>query len=131
MDGDRLVGAVALAEVIAFEHASNGVLRRQANEVRRAQLVHPGGVEGHLGPGRIEDLEHLSLVGLGIIQDLLTGQRRASGALATGVADHSGEVADQEDHLVPELLELAQLINKHGMSQVQVRRGRIETCLDA
>src|SRR5690606_9278978 len=33
--------------------------------------------------------------------------------------------------LMPQLLELTQLINKHGMSQVQIRRGRIEAGLDA
>ncbi|MNN88509.1 hypothetical protein D3C81_2062040 [compost metagenome] len=71
MDGDRLVGGVALVEVIALEHARHGVLRRQANEVGRRQLIHPSRIEGHLGLGRIEDLEYLSLVGLGILQNLV------------------------------------------------------------
>ncbi|MNR34169.1 hypothetical protein D3C85_1519160 [compost metagenome] len=31
---------------------------------------------------------------------------------------------------MPQLLELAQLINKHGVTQVQIRRGRVEACLN-
>jgi hypothetical protein len=31
---------------------------------------------------------------------------------------------------MPQLLELAQLINKHGMTQVQIRSGRVKTSLD-
>src|SRR5690606_6707438 len=37
---------------------------------------------------------------------------------------------DQEDHLMPQILELAQLVDQHGMPKVQVRRSRVETRLD-
>src|SRR5690606_15078 len=67
---------------------------------------------------------------LGVLQHLLAGQRRTGGALAAGVADHPGEVSDEEDHLMAEVLELAQLINEDGMPEVQVRRGRVEARLD-
>ncbi|MNO92590.1 hypothetical protein D3C76_841710 [compost metagenome] len=130
MNGDRLVGRVALIEVIALEHASHGVLRSQANEVGRAHLIHPGGVERHLGLGRVENLENLGLVGLGIFEHLLAGQRRTRCALAAWITDHPGEVANQEDHLVTKLLELAQLVDQHGVPQVQIRGSRVEACLD-
>ncbi|MNP42704.1 hypothetical protein D3C76_1364890 [compost metagenome] len=130
MNGNRLVGRVALVKVIALKHARHGVLRSQANEISRPHLIHPGGVECHLGFGRIENLENLGLVGLGILENLLAGQRRARCALAAGIADHSGEVANQEDHLVTELLELAQLVDQHGVPQVQIRGSRVEACLD-
>ncbi len=130
MDGDRLIGRVALVEIIALEHASHSVLRSQADEVGGAHLIHPGGVECHFSPGRIENLEHLGLVGLGIFENLLTSQRRTRCTLAARIANHPGEVANQEDHLVTQFLELAQLIDKHGVAQVQIRGGRIEAGLD-
>src|SRR3546814_7107899 len=46
------------------------------------------------------------------------------------VANHSGEIADQEDHLVAEVLELPHLVEQHGVADVQVRRGRVEAGLD-
>ncbi len=46
------------------------------------------------------------------------------------VADAAREIADQERDVVPELLELPHFIEQHGVTQVQVRRGRIESGLD-
>ncbi len=40
------------------------------------------------------------------------------------------KVTNQEDHLVPELLELPHLVNQHGVPEMQVGCGRIETRLD-
>src|SRR3990167_3341328 len=130
VNGDRLIGRIALAEVIALQHPRHGVLRGQPNEISWSHFVHPGGVEGDLGFRRIENLEHLSFIGLRVLQYLLAGQRWARGALTAGVADHPREVADQENHLMPQLLELSQLINKHGVPEVQIRRSRIKTCID-
>ena len=46
-----------------------------------------------------------------------------------GIADHAGEVPDEEGHLVPELLELAHLVEQHRVPEVQVGRRRIEARL--
>jgi hypothetical protein len=54
-----------------------------------------------LGARRIEDLEDLLLVGLGVLRDLLGRERRARLRLAGGVADQGGEVANEEDGRVP------------------------------
>lgn len=87
-------------------------------------------VERDFGLGRIKDLEYLLLVGLGVIQHLLPGQRRAGRALATRVTDHASEVTDQENDLMPKVTELAQLVDQHSMAQMQVRRSRVEARLD-
>ena len=47
-----------------------------------------------------------------------------------GIADHAGEIADQERDLVAELLELAQLVDEHRVAQMQIGRGRIKARLD-
>lgn len=78
----------------------------------------------------IENAEDLVLVGLGVLVDLLASERLACRALAGRVADHPGEIADQEKNLVPEILELAQLVEQDGMPEMQIRRRRIEARLD-
>ncbi len=71
-------------------------------------------------------LNDLRLVGPGIGLDLLVGERRAGRVAAGGVADHAGEIADQELHPVTEVLELPQLVDDHRVAEVQVGGGRIE-----
>ena len=58
---------------------------------------------------QVEDLEHLLLIGPGVRLDLLARQRLPRLGLPRRIADHAGEVADQEDDLVPARLELGQL----------------------
>jgi len=131
VDRDRLAGAEALAEIVALEHARDGVARGEADHSLGAELVRPLGVVQHLRLLRIEDLEHLRAVGLRVLLDLLARQRRASLVLARRVADHAGEIADQELHLVAEVLEMLQLVDHHGVAQVQIGSSRIEPELDA
>src|SRR5208282_6376184 len=47
------------------------------------------------------------------------------------IADHRGKIADQENHRVPVALEIAQLLERDSMAEVQVGRGRIHAELDA
>src|ERR1051326_1339628 len=47
------------------------------------------------------------------------------------VADHAGEVADQELDLVAELLEVPQLVDDHRVAEVQIGSGRVQPQLDA
>ena len=131
VDGDRLAAGVALGEVVALEHARDGVARGELDHAGGADRLEPGGVEADLGLLRVEDLEHLGTVGVGVLQDLLARKRRAGRVLAAGVADHAGEVADQEHDVVAEVLEVAQLVDQHGVAEVQVGRGRVEAGLDA
>jgi hypothetical protein len=57
-------------------------------------------------------------------------KRRACGVLAGGIADHPGEVADQEQHVMAKILQLAQLVDEHRMPEMQIGRGRVEPGLD-
>jgi hypothetical protein len=60
------------------------------------------GVEAHFGLRRIKDLENLLLIGGSVFKNLLAGQRRSGRVLARRISDHSGEVANQEQHLMPQ-----------------------------
>jgi hypothetical protein len=47
------------------------------------------------------------------------------------VADHRCEIADQENHVVAQILQLTHLVQYDGMAQMQVWRSRIQAQLDA
>src|SRR5512135_304476 len=127
---DRLVGPEALAEIVALEHARDGVACREPNDSLGTELVGPRGIEQDFGLFRIENLEYLLAVGRRIAGDLVARERRARLVLARGVADHAGEVADQELHLVAEFLKMPQLVDDHGVTEVQVGRRRVQAELD-
>ena len=131
VDRDRLVRPVALAEIVALEHARDRVARRQADHALRAELVRPLRVKQDLRLVGIEDLERLLPVRRRVRLDLLAGERRARLVLPGRVADHPGEITDQELDLVAEALEVAQLVDDHRVAEVQVGRGRVQPQLDA
>ncbi len=122
---------VALGEVVALHHARHRVARGQLDHAARAERIAPFRVVADFGLGRVQHQRGLGEVGCGVQFDLFARQRRARDVAPGRVADHRGEVADQEDHLVAQVLQLAQLVQDHRMAQVQVRRGWIEAQLDA
>ena len=128
---DRLLFLEALVELLALQHLRDGKVRRQPDDALEAQRAQPFGVEAHLGLVAVEDAEDLLGVGLRVRVDLLPRQRLARGGAARRVADERGEVADQEDDLVAQVLEVLELAHQHGVAQVQVGRGRVETGLHA
>src|SRR3546814_4216480 len=79
----------------------------------------------------LEDLENLLPIGLGVFLDLLPRQRLACLILARRVTDHAGEIANQENRLVPLLLKRTQLIQQQRVAQMKILGGRVETSLDA
>src|SRR6185436_485733 len=103
---------------------------READDALGAELVGPLGVEQDLRALRVEDLERLIAVALRVGENLLARERRTGLVLAGRVADHAGEVADQELDLVAELLEVPQLVDDHRVAEVQIGRGRIQAELD-
>ncbi len=82
MNGDRLTAAVALAEVVALQHASDGVPGREPDQPCSIHAPHPAGIELDPRLVGIENLEDLRLVGLGVGLDLLGRKRRTRGVLA-------------------------------------------------
>ena len=128
--GDRLLLLEALVEVLALQHLRDGELCRQPHKAFVAELAQPLAVEAHLGLVAVEDLEHLRLVGLGVLVDLLAAERRPRRRTSGRIADEPGEVADEKDDGVAHVLEVLELAHQHGVAEMQIRRGRIEACLD-
>ena len=83
-------------------------------------------VEAHLEPRGIgvEDEEGLLLVGAGVGVDHRRVEPGTRLGQPRGVADAGRVVADDEHGDVPGVLELAQLVEDHGVAEVKVGRGR-------
>jgi hypothetical protein len=120
---------IALVEIVTLEHARDRVARGKLDEPRRVHLAHPARVELNARFALIKNLEDLRLIGLGIGLDFLWRQRRTGRILPRRVADHPGEIADQEYDLMPQLLKLAHLVDQDRMPEMQVRCRRVKARL--
>src|SRR5208337_3509241 len=96
------------------------------DEILGGKLREPAAVEVHHGFFLAENFENLRLVGLGILRNLLLRQRRPGRRAARRIADHSGEISDEEDDRVSEVLKMFQLAQQNRVPEVQIGRGRIE-----
>ncbi len=132
MDVDSFARLVAFLEGVALEHAGDGHLGGEANDIGEAHAFEPLGVSAHFEAGRVgvEDLAGLLDVGLGVGVDLLGGEHGARLALAGRVADAGGVVADDEDRLVAEVLEGAHDAQDDGVAHVDVGAGGVHAQLD-
>ena len=84
-----------------------------------------------LGPVPVHQLEKLGHVGLCVLKHLVGAQHVSRLGLATGVADLCGPIADDQHELVSKLLELAELSQSDGVTEVDIGRARIEPHLEA
>ena len=126
MDGDGLPGRITLAEIVALEHTRDRPFSSQAYQTGRAQLVGPPGIEQDLSLVGVQDLENLILIGFRVPQDLLPRKRRSRRVLAARVTDHPREIPDQELDVMAQVLKLAQLVDHHRVTEMQVGRSRVQ-----
>src|SRR6185503_18816163 len=126
VDADRLLLLIALFEVFALEHARHIVFRRDSDERHRVHFLHPAMVKFDYRFLRIKNLEDLLFVSLRVLGDLFQSQLLAGFGLSRRVTNYAGKIADQENHLVSELLELLHLLNQYRMTKVKIRRGGIK-----
>ena len=61
---------------------------------------------------------------------VMVGHGRTDFRTPRRISHAAGEIPDEKNHLMTELLKLAELADGHGVSDVQIGRGRIETFLD-
>src|ERR1700675_1614833 len=108
MHGNRLLVTEALVEVLTLEHLRDGVLRGQSYEILGGKFREPSAVEVDHRFFRAENPENLSLVGFGVLCNLLPRQRRPRRGAPGWIADHSSEISDQEDDGVSEILKMFQ-----------------------
>src|SRR5437867_2476007 len=131
VDADRLLIVITLVEIVALEHPGHAVVRAKMDELLGRESVHPAAVEVDEGPLGVQDFEDLPLVRLGVLPHLFLRQRLA-GLRDTGrVPNHAGEIADEEDHLMAHMLKVFELVEEEGVPEMEIRRGGIESGLDA
>ena len=131
MEADILLRFESGEKLLAVEHLRERHFCRQADDADVTKLVEPLGVVADFSFTGVEDFEDLSLVGFGVGVDLLACEGLAGDVAAGGVAYESGRIADEEDDLVAELLEVAQLAHEHGVAEVEIGSGGIESGFDA
>ena len=131
MEGDGLLFLEALVELVALEHLRHGEVGGEANHALEAEFVEPLGVEADFGLVAVENAEDLVSVGFRVLIDLLAGHRLAGDVAAGRIADERGEVANEEDDLMAEVLKVLELAHEHGVAEVKVGRGGIEAGLNA
>src|SRR5207247_11323811 len=95
-----------------------------------AKRHQPFGIERDFGLVAVENQKHLIGIRLRVMGDFFGGQRRACGVASGRIADHAGEIADQEDDVMPKLLELAQLVELNGVAEMKVGPRRVEALFD-
>ena len=130
VQADGLAVGVALVEVVALEDAGHREVAGQLQQVLHVERKQPLGVVAQGGLLGVEDLERLVDVGLGVRLDLLGRELRTRGVATRRIADERGAVADDERHAVAEILELAQLAQRHGMAEMDIGSSGIDAQLD-
>ena len=127
---DRLTRRPPLLEVVALQDARDRHSRGEADESLRPERREPRAVE--LDRGLLADPGSGTPGACTSRRSPRSRRARAAAASpsAGGVADHRGEVADDEDDAVPGVLEMPHLPEDDGVPEVDVRRRRVETDLD-
>ena len=85
----------------------------------------------HLGLFGVKYAEDLAGVGLRILNHLFPGKRGAGRILAAGITDHPGEISDQEQGMVPQILKVTHFVEQNSMTQMQVWRGGVKSGFDS
>ena len=141
-DGDRVVALqqrveqleheigsparVALGEVVALEQLGDGHGAGQAEQVVHRH-VEPLAVAADLGRGRRSSTLNACSWKVAAFASISSPvEHRARAERAGGVAHAGGEVADDQDHEVAGVLELAQLLQHDHVAEVDVGRGRVD-----
>ena len=108
-------------EIIPLHHASDSIVRSQLNQSIGCHRSHPSTVKFNGGFAGVENLEDLSLIGRGIVPHLFFGQGFTGFGYAGRISDHPGEITDQEDDLVAEILKVLQFMDQDRMPKMKVR----------
>ena len=111
VDRDRLPALITIREVVALEHARDRVFGGETDHSIRAERGQPRGVVCDLGLFPIEDEEYLVGIGLGVGFELVARKRRPGDVASGGIADHSGEIADQKMMWCPRSCSWRSLLN--------------------
>jgi hypothetical protein len=118
-------------ELVAFEHLRDGEFSGEADDALETEFVQPLGVETDFCLLAVEDAEDLVGVSICILVNLLARERLAGDGAARGVSDERGEIADEEDDLMAEVLKVFELAHQDGVAEMEVGCGGVKPGFDA
>src|SRR6266550_6356739 len=95
-----------LMKIFPLEHLLQRDPAIEANDIFETHCPEPVAITDNLGAHWIENFERLFSISFGISQDFIVRQVGTGDRTTTRVANHPGEVADDEDGLVTEILKL-------------------------
>jgi hypothetical protein len=119
-----------ISEVFAMEHLLEGHAAVETDDVNEGHFGEPVAVEDDLGFLAVEDFEGLFAEGLCISEHFFATELGPRFGATGRVANHGCEVADDEDGLMSELLELAEFFEADGEAEVDVGSGGIDAEFD-
>ena len=97
----------------ALEHLGYVVASGQADPALSGERPHPAAVELDDRSGRVQQLEDLRLVSLGVLFDLFPRERRPGLRPPGRVSDQAGEVTNKKDDPMSQVLEVLHLPDQH------------------
>lgn len=130
MEADGLVIGETLGEVVALQHARYRHLGGEMHHTCEVELAQPLAVKPDDRLFPVQDPGQLCDIGFGIGLDLFRGEHGTRCGASGRIADQGGVVSDDDDDLMPKILELSQLAQHHGKAQMYVRGGRVQPELD-
>ena len=100
--GNRQILIEARTKILALEHPRQPIVAAEPHHIVARHLPEPFAVVANFAR-----------------------QRRPRFGLSRGIANHRGKVTDQENGRVAHILKMFQLAQHDGVSQMNIRRGRI------
>ena len=119
-----------VAEVLANQHLLKCHAAVQFNDFLKAHAFEPFAIEDDSGAFPAQDLEGLILIALRVFQDLFMRQLGTRDRSAAGIANHGGEVADDQYRGVTQILKISELFQHDAVSEMNVGCGRINPKFD-
>jgi hypothetical protein len=120
----------AISEVLAMEHLLEGHAAVETDDVNERHFGEPVPVEDDLGFFAVENFEGLFPEGFCISEHFFAAELGPGFGASGRVANHGGEVADNEDGLMSQLLELAEFFETDGEAEVNVGSGGVDAEFD-
>src|SRR5262245_29968496 len=130
MNADRNTTLQSFRKIIALQYLSDGIFCTKSNYVFESHCAKPSAVEINNRFFRIKNFEYLSFECFSILIYFFTGERLAGDGPSGWIAYHSGEITDQENNFMTEILEMFHFAQQNSVAQMQIRSSWIKTGFD-
>jgi hypothetical protein len=128
---DWLALVEPVTEILPHEHLLECHAAIEFDDFLKGHSLEPLAVENDRRPLAVENLESLLLETFGVLQNLVVSELRTSDRTTGGVADHRGEVPNDQNRVVALVLKIAKLRESDAVAEVDVWSSGIDAKLDS